>query len=215
MLNYPYDAFSNSVSDNLENVTVFVHFGRPTFRYHSLPKGTALLILTKFLFCVGFEVFTAVTTKNAVFWDVAPCSSCVNRRFGGRYRLHLQARKMRDRGISVSRWLQTELRSVGSLTRTFFYPEYGGDTFLRNVVSLKTKCCPYEPFTKKTKPNPKDYLTQTTLMIIYRRDSTRPVLPVASQSISQSSYFSFQASFRPKDEAGGRDGLGQEFLSHG
>jgi hypothetical protein len=30
-----------------------------------------------------FEVFTAVTTKNAVFWDVMPCGSCKNRRFGG------------------------------------------------------------------------------------------------------------------------------------
>jgi hypothetical protein len=28
--------------------------------------------------------------KNAVFWDVAPCRSCVNRRFGGTFRLHLQ-----------------------------------------------------------------------------------------------------------------------------
>jgi hypothetical protein len=37
--------------------------------------------------CVGFETFTAVTMKNAVFWDVAPCRSCVNRRFGGTYRL--------------------------------------------------------------------------------------------------------------------------------
>jgi hypothetical protein len=27
--------------------------------------------------------------KNAVFWDVGPCSSCVNRRFGGKYRPHL------------------------------------------------------------------------------------------------------------------------------
>jgi hypothetical protein len=26
--------------------------------------------------------------KNAVFWDVAPCKSCVNRRFGGTYLLH-------------------------------------------------------------------------------------------------------------------------------
>jgi hypothetical protein len=26
--------------------------------------------------------------KNAVFWDVAPCKSCVNRRFGRMYRLH-------------------------------------------------------------------------------------------------------------------------------
>jgi hypothetical protein len=24
-----------------------------------------------------------VTLKNAVFWDVEPCRSCVNRRFGG------------------------------------------------------------------------------------------------------------------------------------
>jgi hypothetical protein len=38
---------------------------------------------------VRFEVFTAVTMKNAVIWDVAPCTSCVNRHFGGTYRLHL------------------------------------------------------------------------------------------------------------------------------
>jgi hypothetical protein len=30
---------------------------------------------------VRFEVFTAVTMKNAVFWDVTPCRPCVNRRF--------------------------------------------------------------------------------------------------------------------------------------
>jgi hypothetical protein len=30
-----------------------------------------------------FEVFTAVTMKNAVFWDVTPCGSCKNRRFEG------------------------------------------------------------------------------------------------------------------------------------
>jgi hypothetical protein len=45
--------------------------------------------------------------KNAIFWDVAPCISCVNRRFGGRYRLRVQARKIRDPGTSVSKWLQT------------------------------------------------------------------------------------------------------------
>jgi hypothetical protein len=33
------------------------------------------------------------TIKNAVFWDVAPCRSCVNRRIGRTYRLHLQGRK--------------------------------------------------------------------------------------------------------------------------
>jgi hypothetical protein len=55
---------------------------------------------------VRFEVFTAVTMKNAVFWDVAPCRYCVNRRFGSKYRLHLPGRKIRERGTSVSRWLQ-------------------------------------------------------------------------------------------------------------
>jgi hypothetical protein len=32
---------------------------------------------------VRFEVLTAVTMKNAVFWDVTPCGSCKNRYFGG------------------------------------------------------------------------------------------------------------------------------------
>jgi hypothetical protein len=32
---------------------------------------------------VKFEVFTAVTVKNAVFWDVTACGSCKNRSFGG------------------------------------------------------------------------------------------------------------------------------------
>jgi hypothetical protein len=32
---------------------------------------------------VRFEVFTAVTMKNDVFWDVTPCGSCKNQRFRG------------------------------------------------------------------------------------------------------------------------------------
>jgi hypothetical protein len=36
--------------------------------------------------------------KNAVFWDMAPCRSCVNRRFGGTYRPYFQGRKIRERG---------------------------------------------------------------------------------------------------------------------
>jgi hypothetical protein len=46
--------------------------------------------------------------KNAVFWDVAPCRFCVNRRFGRKYGLHLQGRKIRERGTSVSRGLQPQ-----------------------------------------------------------------------------------------------------------
>jgi hypothetical protein len=42
-----------------------------------------------------FEVFTAVTMKNCVFWGVTPCDSCKNRRFGGTWHLLHQADKNR------------------------------------------------------------------------------------------------------------------------
>jgi hypothetical protein len=61
--------------------------------------------------------------KNNVFWDVAPCRSCVNRRFGATYCLHLQGRK-------ICEW-------------KFFYPEDGCDTFLRNVGSRKIYKAPH------------------------------------------------------------------------
>jgi hypothetical protein len=38
--------------------------------------------LIKELMYVRFEVFTAMTMKNGVFWGVTPCVSCKNRRFG-------------------------------------------------------------------------------------------------------------------------------------
>jgi hypothetical protein len=44
---------------------------------------------------VRFEVFTAVTMNNAVFWDVMACGSCKNRCFKGKYCLHHQGDKNR------------------------------------------------------------------------------------------------------------------------
>jgi hypothetical protein len=77
---------------------------------------------------VRFEVFTSVTMKNTVFWDVALCSSCVNRRFGGTFRLRMQT------AATCLRWF---------LERGFFYPEDGGDTFLRNIGSHKIYTAPH------------------------------------------------------------------------
>jgi hypothetical protein len=73
-----------------------------------------------------------VTMKNALFWDAAPYRPCVNRRFGGTYRLHLQGRNIRKRA-TCSCWF---------LVREFFYSEDGGDTFLRNVDSYKIYMAP-------------------------------------------------------------------------
>jgi hypothetical protein len=44
---------------------------------------------------VRFEVFTAVTMKNGVFWVATPCGSCKNRRFGGIWCLLHQGDKNR------------------------------------------------------------------------------------------------------------------------
>jgi hypothetical protein len=62
---------------------------------------------------VRFEAFAAVTMKNVVYWDVALCRSCVNRRFGGTYRLHLQGRKIRELQVTAD-WA----------TRIFPHPAY-------------------------------------------------------------------------------------------
>jgi hypothetical protein len=80
---------------------------------------------------------TILSLKNIVFWDMAPCRYCVKRRFGGTYRLHLQGRKIREGGTSVSRWQQTghfsPVGATSSVNLTFldlrtlilFHDEYG------------------------------------------------------------------------------------------
>jgi hypothetical protein len=72
---------------------------------------------------VRSEVCTAANMKNIVFWVVILCTSCVNRRFGEIYRLHLQGRKF--------------------LVPEFFYPEDGRETLLRNVGSHKIYTAPH------------------------------------------------------------------------
>jgi hypothetical protein len=43
--------------------------------------------MTSYMKCnvtfVRYEIFTAVSTKNGVVWDITPCDSCKNRRSGG------------------------------------------------------------------------------------------------------------------------------------
>jgi hypothetical protein len=66
---------------------------------------------------VRFEVFTAMTIKNAVFWDVAPCRYFVNRRFGGAYRLHLQ-------GIRNPRAMNQREQSTATCSRWFIARDF-------------------------------------------------------------------------------------------
>jgi hypothetical protein len=50
---------------------------------------------------VSFELFMAMTMKNAIFCDVTRCGSCKNRRFRGTYQLH-QAEKYERTRNNVS-----------------------------------------------------------------------------------------------------------------
>jgi hypothetical protein len=58
-------------------------------------RGTLMGVHKIWTVNVRFEVFTAVTMKNGVFWVVMPCGSCKNRRFGGTWRLRQQGDKSR------------------------------------------------------------------------------------------------------------------------
>jgi hypothetical protein len=50
---------------------------------------------------VGFDVLTAIIINVAIFWDIAPYSPYVTRRFGGTYQLRLQGRKSGEQESSV------------------------------------------------------------------------------------------------------------------
>jgi hypothetical protein len=105
-----------------------------------------------FIYMKEPEVFTAVTMKNAVFWDVAPYRSCVNRRFGRMYRLHLQGRNIRLRGTSVSHLLtrsprrhileygilQELCRLKQNVLQTLVRPDYTTSNFKRPVILIFT-----------------------------------------------------------------------------
>jgi hypothetical protein len=59
---------------------VFVLFTSESLKFCYLSSGASFW---SWHTNVRFEVFTAVTMKSDVFWDVMPCGSCKNRRFGG------------------------------------------------------------------------------------------------------------------------------------
>jgi hypothetical protein len=39
---------------------------------------------------VRFEILTAIGMNVTIFWDIAPCTSHMNQRFGGESHFHLQ-----------------------------------------------------------------------------------------------------------------------------
>jgi hypothetical protein len=67
-----------------------LHWNFPTLKYK-----ISLLTVGGFHQTGRYEVLTAVVMNVAIFWDMSLCSQLVNRRFGGRYHLHLHFRPWR------------------------------------------------------------------------------------------------------------------------
>jgi hypothetical protein len=89
---------------------------------------------------LGFKVFTAVTMKNSVFWDLAQCGSCNNRRFAVTCRVHLRAEKY-AREKSVRRLLTdwtTVLTPNTFFARVFFYPEMEATRYSETSVLTRS-----------------------------------------------------------------------------
>jgi hypothetical protein len=68
-----------------------------------------------------------------IFWEMTPCGSYRNRRFGGLYRLHLQGARVSYESVTIQE-LTTSLCNLLALV----HPEDGGDTIIRNVGSYKS-----------------------------------------------------------------------------
>jgi hypothetical protein len=101
-----------------------------------------LLLLTIKNYEVFIPSFVKIDeVKNEVFWDVASCRSCVHRRFGGTYHLHLQGRNIRERGTSMSRWLRIFLPWKWRLyipPKRRFTQDVHGATYQNTAFSIVT-----------------------------------------------------------------------------
>jgi hypothetical protein len=79
----------------LYNFTDVSEESTPSFWSKSKPRSQQVSFLADLLLVVRFEVSTAVTMMIIIFWEITPCGSYKNRRFGGLYRLHLQGARVR------------------------------------------------------------------------------------------------------------------------
>jgi hypothetical protein len=67
----------------------------------SIQKGKYALFAKRKILFLGFGVLTAVVMKSSIFWDIIQYSPLkANQRFGGKYLLHLQDRRINKRKAS-------------------------------------------------------------------------------------------------------------------
>jgi hypothetical protein len=127
------DRFYRYTSVSNPSVGITSHY------YHHPPTDYSYIVILK----------TIRQLKNAVFWDVTPCSSCKNRRFGKSIASIIRVERISELATTLAvriKWSNLRIFSQSDvlLSRVVsFYPEAGGYTFLRNGGSHKTYTAPY------------------------------------------------------------------------
>jgi hypothetical protein len=104
-------------------LTLLCMYGRQIFGVvaGSLPSVLWVIAPLTGISHVGSEVLIAAIMKNCIFWDITPCNPLkVNRRFGVKYRLHLQGPRIsraRNKLVAIS----SSATSIGFQRTTWRY----------------------------------------------------------------------------------------------
>jgi hypothetical protein len=98
--------------------------------------------------------------KNAIFWDVMPCSSCRNRLFGGKQRLHHQDYRIAELGMLAVTSNRRKLRRKFKILSNYYVVECG---LVAAVTILPDRCLDWYGNTSKYKQSEARDLWNTTL----------------------------------------------------
>jgi hypothetical protein len=99
--------------------------------YHGSHSCVTLMLPVSLNVLINFRMAEPILMMNTVFRDIIQRGCCKNRRSGGTYRLnHQDDKNRRARNVS-SNYTNVVPRSPS------YHPDYGSDTFLRNVCSYK------------------------------------------------------------------------------
>jgi hypothetical protein len=114
----------------------------------------------------GFEVLTAVTVKNIIFWDVTLCipvdvHRCFEERNASIFRIEegveqVTSNKLAPKQSKLGEILFALLVAcflLGSCFGLHLNPEYGGNTFMRNIDKLQRDYTSSHPRTQYSLSN--------------------------------------------------------------
>jgi hypothetical protein len=108
--------------------------------------------------------------RNVFFWDVTPCGSCKNRRFGGTYRLYLQDEKIVELGTTLAVTSNWSTRGCASCWRMCDIVTWSRATVLE-MISAQTSNV---KTSAQTKVGPNSTLAETDCRELSTAVSKKP-----------------------------------------